>query len=274
MGVCVEEPIVLDHWQSGAAQGVHIRHLIIAQAGAEASVVESFNGAVDTCYFTNVITEIHLAEQSKLTHYLLQEEGHQAFHIGHLAVQQAHSSEFNSHLLGIGGRLVRRDLVIDLDHEYAKCSMNGIYIPADNQHQDYHTKVSHKVPNCRSKQDYKGVLKGHSRAVFNGKVLVERDAQHTEAHQQNKNLLLSANAEIDTKPQLEIFADDVVCSHGATVGQLDDNALFYLQSRGLEVEEAQRYLIHAFVIDNLRQVPNKLLADWMTGLINQQLGEL
>jgi Fe-S cluster assembly protein SufD len=132
--------------------------------------------------------------------------------------------------------------------------------------------VHHLVPDCSSEQDYKGILTGRSRAVFNGKVIVAPEAQHTDAKQQNKNLLLSANAEINTKPQLEIFADDVLCSHGATVGQLDEEALFYLATRGIGRLEASNYLIHAFAQDNLRLIPNRELADWMGNLLTQQLG--
>jgi Fe-S cluster assembly protein SufD len=150
--------------------------------------------------------------------------------------------------------------------------MNGIYAPTQGQHVDHHTLVHHLVPHCSSEQDYKGVLKGRSRAVFNGKVVVAKGAQHTQARQQNKNLLLSTDAEIDTKPQLEIFADDVQCTHGATVGQLDEEALFYLASRGLDRLVGAHYLIRAFAADNLKLIPNRALADWMSHLLMQQLG--
>ena len=150
--------------------------------------------------------------------------------------------------------------------------MNGVYAPADGQHIDHHTLVTHAAPNCRSEQDYKGILSGHSRAVFNGRVIVAKDAQHTQAKQQNKNLLLSKSTEIDTKPQLEIFANDVVCTHGATVGQLDEDALFYLATRGIGRVEASRYLVQAFAVENLRLLANVELADWVGTLLNQQLG--
>ena len=159
--------------------------------------------------------------------------------LSHIAIRQAFASQFNSNSLSTGGAIVRSDMTFDLQEEQAECLMNGVYIPGDKQHIDHHTTVRHLVPNCRSNQDYKGVLTGQSRAVFNGKIVVAKDAQHTKAHQQNKNLLLSALAEIDTKPQLEIFADDVVCSHGATVGQLDEEALFYLATRGIGEKEAK-----------------------------------
>ena len=150
--------------------------------------------------------------------------------------------------------------------------MNGIYAPSEGQHIDHHTVVTHEAPRCRSEQDYKGILNGHSRAVCNGRVIVAKDAQHTEAKQQNKNVLLSKHAKIDTKPQLEIFADDVVCTHGATVGQLDEDALFYLATRGIGRAEAMRYLVQAFAVDNLRKLANDELADWLGTLLNQQVG--
>jgi Fe-S cluster assembly protein SufD len=177
-----------------------------------------------------------------------------------------------NHSLSLGGKCVRSDLSLYLQEEKAHCLMNAIYAPTDGQHVDHHTTVYHLVPNCSSEQDYKGILNGRARAVFNGKVIVAKDAQHTDAKQQNKNLLLSANAEIDTKPQLEIFADDVLCSHGATVGQLDEEALFYLATRGIDRVEASHYLIHAFAKDNLQLIPHRKLADLMSQLLTQQLG--
>jgi Fe-S cluster assembly protein SufD len=158
---------------------------------------------------------------------------------------------------------VRSDIAISLDEPLAQCLMNGIYQPSDQQHMDHHTVVRHVAPDCSSEQDYKGILNGHARAVFNGRVVVVKNAQHTEAKQQNKNLLLSANTEVNTKPQLEIFADDVVCTHGATVGQLDEDALFYLATRGINREEASRYLVQAFTAENLRMLGHKELAEWI-----------
>lgn len=271
-GVCIEEPIALIHAQDQINQAVHLRHLIIAEAESRATVIEEYRGKEDSCYFTNTVTEIVVGSGAQLTHYKIQRESKAAYHIGHLSVKQAVHSQFASHSLSLGGKLVRSDLSMYLQEEHAHCVMNGIYAPAEGQHVDHHTTVHHLVPNCSSEQDYKGILTGRSRAVFNGKVIVAKDAQHTDAKQQNKNLLLSANAEIDTKPQLEIFADDVLCSHGATVGQLDEDALFYLATRGIGRLEASHYLIHAFAQDNLRLIPHRELADWMGNLLTQQLG--
>lgn len=271
-GVCIEEPITLVHVQDQSHQAVYLRHLIVAEAESQATVIEEYRGDIDCCYLTNTITEVFVSAGAHLTHCKIQNESKAAYHLGHLSVKQSARSQFFSHSLSLGGRLVRSDISMYLQEEHAHCLMNGIYAPAEGQHVDHHTTVHHLVPNCSSDQDYKGILTGRSRAVFNGKVIVAKDAQHTDAKQQNKNLLLSANAEIDTKPQLEIFADDVLCSHGATVGQLDEEALFYLATRGIGRVEASHYLIHAFAQDNLRLIPNRKLADWMGNLLTQQLG--
>lgn len=271
-GVCVDEPIALTHVQDQANQAVHLRHLIIAEADSQASIIEDYQGVEGTCYLTNVVTEVFLGAHAKLTHYKLQRESKMAYHLGHVSVKQGASSDFANHSLSLGGKCVRSDLSLYLQEEKAHCLMNGIYAPAEGQHVDHHTTVHHLVPNCTSEQDYKGILTGRSRAVFNGKVIVAKDAQHTNAKQQNKNLVLTANAEVDTKPQLEIFADDVQCSHGATVGQLDEEALFYLATRGIGRVEASHYLIHAFAQDNLRLIPQAKLAEVMGHLLIQQLG--
>jgi Fe-S cluster assembly protein SufD len=270
--LCIEQPILLSHVQDKPMHAVHLRHLIIAEAGSQATIIEDYRGAQDCTYFTNTVSEIFVGAHARLTHYKIQRESKTAYHLGHLAIQQATHSEFASHSLNLGAAVARSDLTINLQEEQAHCLMNGIYAPTEGQHVDHHTTVHHLVPNCSSEQDYKGILKGKARGVFNGKVIVAKDAQHTAAKQQNKNLLLSTHAEINTKPQLEIFADDVVCSHGATVGQLDEEALFYLATRGIDRLEAVQYLIHAFAEDNLRLIPNRELADWMSALLIKQLG--
>lgn len=271
-GVRLNEPLWLTHWQDQAQQATYVRHLVIAEEGSSATLIEDYQGDASTEYVTNTITEVYTAANATLTHYKIQRESKLANHIGHLAVNQAANSQFDSHLLSVGGKWVRSDIMFTLQEPHARCFMNGIYAPADGQHMDHHTLVTHAVPDCSSAQDYKGILTGHSRAVFNGKVFVAKDAQHTEAKQQNKNLLLSVDAEIDTKPQLDIFADDVICTHGATVGQLDEEALFYLATRGIDRAQASRYLIQAFAIDNMRAMTDVNLATWLGELLNQQIG--
>ncbi len=270
--VCMDKPLWLSHWQDKADQAVNLRHIVAAEPGSRVTLIEDYAGLDATCYFTNTITEIHLAPQSTVTHYKIQRESKLAYHTGHLAVQQAAQSQFESHSISIGSQWMRSDITINLDEPNARCLMNGIYVPGEGQHMDHHTLVHHAAPDCQSAQDYKGILKGKSRAVFNGQVLVAEGAQHTEAKQQNKNLLLSSNAEIDTKPQLGIFANDVICTHGATVGQLDEDALFYLATRGIAREEACRYLMSAFMNENMRLLANEKLATWVGILLSEQLG--
>ncbi len=271
-GVAMTTLLLLTHYQDNENQATYIRHLVVAEEGSSLSLIEDYQGEENTTYFTNTITEVSLAPRATLTHYKFQREGKLAYHVGHMAVKQAAGSQFASHSFSVGGKLVRSDITIGLAEPLAQCFMNGVYAPAEGQHIDHHTVVTHDAPNCRSEQDYKGILSGHSRAVFNGRVIVAKDAQHTEAKQQNKNLLLSKNSEIDTKPQLEIFADDVVCTHGATVGQLDEDALFYLATRGIGQADATRYLVQAFAVENLRSVANDELRNWIGTLINQQVG--
>ncbi|MFT4060256.1 MAG: Fe-S cluster assembly protein SufD [Legionella sp.] len=271
-GVCINEPIALSHVQDQQNQAVYLRHIIIAEAESQVTVVEDYQGTEDTCYLTNTVTEVFLGAKAQLIHCKIQRESKAAYHLGHVSVKQSAYSEFVHHSLSLGGKCVRSDLSLYLQEEKARCLMNGIYALIAGQHVDHHTTVHHLVPNCSSEQDYKGILAGRSRAVFNGKVFVAKDAQHTDAKQQNKNLMLSAHAEVDTKPQLEIYADDVICSHGATVGQLDEEALFYLATRGIDRVEASHYLIEAFARDNLRLISHSKLAEYMSRLLTKQLG--
>jgi len=270
--VCLEKPLHLSHWQDKEEQAVNLRHLIVMEADAQLTIIEDYAGLDSTCYFTNTITEVVLAPKARLTHYKIQSESKQAYHFGHIAVQQAMKSEFNSHSISLGGKWVRSDISIELMEPGAECLMNGLYLPNEGQHVDHHTLVQHFATDCQSAQNYKGILNGKSRAVFNGRVLVAEGAQHTKATQQNKNLLLSAHAEIDTKPQLEISADDVICTHGATVGQLDGEALFYLATRGICREEGSHYLINAFINENIKLFANEKIAIWISNLLNEQLG--
>jgi Fe-S cluster assembly protein SufD len=184
-----------------------------------------------------------------VTHYKVQREAASGFHVSTLQVHQHASSRFTSHSVSLGAALSRHDINIDLAGPGAECSLDGLYMASGRQHVDYHTLIEHKVPHCTSREDYKGVLGGRGRGVFNGRVIVHEGAQKTDASQSNKNLLLSADAEIDTKPQLEIYADDVKCAHGATVGQLDERMVFYLRSRGLDHAQARALLTYGFACD-------------------------
>lgn len=271
-GVNLQGTIGVAYYQDANDQAVYSRNLIHVGVGSEITLIEDYQGSKDCNYFTNNITELFAAEKARITHYKIQREAKTAFHFSHLAANQEASSQIESHSLSIGGKLVRSDVSVNLVKRHAKCILNGIYAPNQGQHIDHHTVIHHKVADCQSVHDYKGILSSNSRAVFNGKVVVDKDAQHTQANQYNKNLLLSKNAEIDTKPQLEIFADDVVCTHGATVGQLDETALFYLATRGIDKVEASHFLIQAFAADNLQRIPHKDVGTWMSKLLSQQIG--
>ena len=227
------------------------RNLIVAEAGSQATVIEHYVALADATYLTNAVTEVVAAARARVEHYRVQQESTQAFHVGGLHVHQGRDSAFTSYGADLGGLLVRNDVQATLDAEGAECELNGLYIVDGRRHVDNYTFVDHARPRGTSREFYKGILDGRGRAVFNGRVRVRPDAQRTDARQMNKNLLLSKDAEVDTKPQLEIYADDVKCSHGATVGQLDANALFYLRSRAIDEAAARDLLTYAFAHDVL-----------------------
>jgi Fe-S cluster assembly protein SufD len=270
-GLCVEKPIVLHHKQSQANAVTCFRHLVIAAPNSSCTVIEDYESSIDTPYFTNAVTEITLGASSTVIHGKLQCEGASAFHVSEVAVRQEENSSFESHSVSMGGQWVRSDTHITFSAPGASCVMNGMYAPTARQHMDHHTTVNHAVPGCISTQDYKGILNQRARAVFNGKVLVAKGAHHTEAKQSNKNVLLSSMAEVDTKPELQILADDVVCTHGATVGQLDEEALFYLATRGIDTVLAQHYLIQAFFADNIKNITQPDLKSRVQTLLNQHI---
>jgi Fe-S cluster assembly protein SufD len=232
----------------------HPRNLILAGVNSQATIVESYLGADNNVYFTNVVTEVITAENAVLDHYKLQRESTAAFHIGTLQVYMGRSSNFTNHSISIGGGLVRNDVNAVLDAEGSECTLNGLYLGSDWQLIDNHTRIDHAKPHCASHELYKGILDGKAHGVFNGKIYVHQDAQKTDAKQTNKTLLLSPDAVIDSKPQLEIFADDVKCTHGATIGQLTDEAIFYLRSRGLGRDDARRLLTFAFANDIIGRI--------------------
>ncbi len=232
----------------------HYRNLIVAGENAQATVVEHYAGTEGAAYLTNAVTTIAAQANSNIEHYKLQQESAKAFHIAGIHATQARDSRFTSHSIALGGAIARNDITTRLAAEGAECTLNGFYMVGGRQLVDHHTRIDHAMPRGTSREFYRGVLDGAARGVFNGKVVVHPDAQHTDAEQSNHNLLLSKTAEVDTKPQLEIFADDVKCAHGATVGQLDDNMLFYLRSRGIEPEVAKALLIYAFAHDIIGRI--------------------
>ena len=225
------------------------RIVIAAGARSRIAVVEQFVGLDDTVYLDNVVTEIEVAEGASVEHHKVQRASAGAYHVAALQAKLAADASFRSWAVSLGARLSRHDIDVTLDHEHARCSLDGLYVANGRQHVDFHTNVEHVAPRCESHEYYKGIAGGRGRGVFNGRVHVHPDAQKTEAHQTNRNLLLSRNAEIDTKPQLEIHADDVKCSHGATIGQLDEQMLFYLRARGIPESTARGMLTYGFARD-------------------------
>lgn len=231
------------------------RVLFVGERGSAATVIESYESMTeDSVHFTNAVVEIVLAENARLEHYKVQRESLKAFHIATTTAELGRSSSYNSTTINLGAQLSRHDINVTLDHEGAECWVDGLYITGSGQHADTHSLIDHRQPHCTSHQLYKGILDGKSRAVFNGKVFVREGAQQTDAHQTNRNLLLSNEARVDTKPQLEIFADDVKCAHGATVGQLEDEELFYLASRGLHPDIARNLLTYGFAEEVIEKI--------------------
>jgi Fe-S cluster assembly protein SufD len=232
----------------------HPRVLVVLGRASAATVVESYVALGDGPYLTNAVSELVLGEGASLTHYKVMRESLAAYHVGTTQVYQPRDSVFVSFSVAMGARLARNDLNVLLDAEGADCTLNGLYLVDSDRHVDNHTAIDHARPHGTSRELYKGILDGHSRGVFNGKVVVRPDAQKTDAQQTNRNILLSEDATIDTKPELQIFADDVKCAHGAAVGQLDPQAVFYLRSRGLGPEAARRLLTYGFASDITSQI--------------------
>src|SRR5262249_35960865 len=234
---------------TGEPAVAHPRSLVVAGTSSQLTLVETYAGRDGEVYFTNAVTEVVAGENAVLDHYKVQRESRAAFHVATTQVRQARSSNFSSHFIGLGGGLVRNEVRALLDAEGCECTVNGLYVAGGRQHADNHTVIDHARPHCASHELYKGILDGHAHGVFNGKIFVREDAQKTDAKQTNQTLLLSDDAVINTKPQLEIYADDVKCTHGATVGQLDAESLFYLRARGIGLDEARSLLIFAFAND-------------------------
>ncbi len=241
------------------------RLLIVLGANAQATVVERYLslGAADESYFTNAVTEIALAESALLDHVKLQQESPSAYHIANTQIALAAKTHFTTNYIGFGGGLVRNEVRLRFDGQHAHAVVNGLYAGRGTQHLDNHTVIDHAQPNCQSHQVYKGILDDQAHGVYNGKIFVRQDAQKTDAKQTNKVLLLSDQATINTKPQLEIFADDVKCTHGATVGQLDDAQMYYLQTRGIPKDEAERILTYAFANDLVLRIKLQAIRDQM-----------
>jgi len=247
-GATLDQPIYIVHqWTDGAAQLMsNPRVVVSAGPNSRCVVIEHFVGAGAGECFTNAVCDIELAPGASVEHYRIQQESLRSFHIGHVNARLLQNSRYASHDITLGASLARVNLSTTLEGRGAHVALNGLIAPLGTQHLDAHTTIDHAVPHTTSDENYRGIAGGRGRGVFNGKVIVRPDAQQTDARQSSRNLLLNAGAEIDTKPELEIYANDVKCSHGATTGQLDAAALFYLRSRGLDEATARALLIRAF----------------------------
>ncbi|MCY4451127.1 MAG: Fe-S cluster assembly protein SufD [Immundisolibacterales bacterium] len=254
-GVQCDAPVELVFESVGESDvASHPLVLVLAEADSAATIVEHHLGAGAGTKLANPFTRIAVGERAAVEHHLLLEEDESTWHTGNVEASVAAGGRLGSNAVQLGGRLVRYGIDVSLDGAGATVILNGLYVARGRQHVDFHTRVDHREPGGTSEQVYKGLLDGHGRGVFNGRVLVHLDAQHSDASQSNHNLLLSPDAEIDTKPQLEIFADDVKCSHGATVGQLDERAVHYLRSRGLGEDTARALLTFGFADDVLARM--------------------
>jgi len=264
-GVTVDQPIELRFAPKAAdattAPPVHYRrNLVVLAEGSRATLAEQFTGP-EQAHFTNAVTEIVLGAGAALDHYKVQREESGAFHFHALQVRQERGTNFASHSITLGGRWTRNDVNAVLGDEGCECTLNGLYMVGGDRLVDNHTRIDHARPRCASHELYKGILDGSAHGVFNGKIFVHKDAQKTDAKQTNKTLLLSDDAVIDTKPQLEIYADDVKCTHGASIGQLDEEGLYYLRSRGIDAASARRLLTFAFANDIIERVKIEALRD-------------
>lgn len=265
----LSQPVHLLFLNSEEASFSSLRNLIVLEENSQATILESYCG--NSSHFTNSVTELVLDKNASCEHYTLLKEDNRAFHINTLQVLQQRQSRLTAYSLALAGGLTRSDVNVTLADEYAECHLNGLYLANGKQHVDHHTLIDHAKPHGTSRENYKGVLADRARAVFNGKVIVRPGAQKTDAEQSNKNLLLSNDAEVDTKPQLEIFNDDVRCTHGAAVGQLSEDALFYLRSRGIDESAARNLLVYAFVREIVERIPLEPLRQQLESYISGKL---
>jgi len=274
-GVRLEAPIHIVYVTrcNGESLVSYPRTLVVAEEDTRASIVESYVGLDSEIYFTNAVTEIVAGDRSEIDHCRLEREGDGAFHMGAVHARLRGASRFKTDVVSLGGSLVRNDIHAVLDDEGIACALHGLYLANRHQHIDNHTLIEHRKPRCHSRELFKGILDGRAQAVFDGKIHVHPDAQKTDAKQTNRCVLLSDDAKVNTNPQLEIYADDVKCTHGATVGQIDRDAVFYMQSRGIPEKEARHILVFAFaneVLEAIRIDPvrERLRAD-LTGWLSR-----
>ncbi|MDD5214896.1 MAG: Fe-S cluster assembly protein SufD [Methylococcales bacterium] len=261
----LEKPLQIIHIATQEAI-LPTRHVVILDANAKAELIEMFVSPEKKAYLTNSVSEIFVGENADLTLYKVQQEGENAYHFGGTYVQQADNARFTHHNFALGSLLARSDIVSDLATA-AECELNGLYLGSQNQHLDNLTRINHLQPHGISREFYKGILNDQAKGVFQGRIVVAENAQKIDSQMNNRNLLLSNEAEIDTKPQLEIYADDVKCAHGVTVGQLDEKSIFYLQSRGIDEETAKHILTFAFANEMVDRVTFEPLKAQLSALL-------
>lgn len=272
----LERPIHLLFIATGGDEPTvhHLRTLVLLGRNSQATVIESHVSLKGRGSFTNAVTELVLGPNAVLDHYKIQHDNSTGYHVATVQAQQDRQSVFSSRTIDLGGALTRTDTNAVLAGEGSACTLDGLYLASGQQHVDNHTRVDHTTPSCTSRELYKGVIGGQARGVFNGKIFVHKNATKTDATQTNRNLLLSPEARVDSKPQLEIFNNDVRCSHGSTTGQLDSEALFYLQARGIDRQAARRLLTQAFAYEIVNRIPTEPIRNQLETLLTATLGTL
>jgi len=272
-GTIVEDPIYLLFISTASEVPLitHPRNLIVAEKESQATIIEDYVSVGESTAFCNTITELVVGDNAVISHYMIEREHQQASNVSTLRIQQERSANVASHSVLLGGGLVRNNVHPVLAGEGGECLINGLFIGNDHQHLDNYMLVEHASPHCGSRQFYNGILDDHAHGVFHGRIIVHKDAQKTDAKQTNRNLLLSDDAQIDTKPQLEIHADDVKCTHGATIGQIEETALFYLRSRGIDELSARKLLLFAFASECLDRMKPGPAREHVEGLIQRRL---
>jgi Fe-S cluster assembly protein SufD len=269
----IDKPIHLLHIATNeVAALLQARHLVVVERQASATILETFDSIGPVKSFTNTVIETVVVDGAKLEHYRLQTESEVGYLMSTVQGHVAANALYNTYTFTLSGAFVRNNLNVEIAGQQAEAHLYGLYLPDGTSVVDNHTLVDHKVPNCMSNELYKGVISGKSTAVFNGKIFVRKDAQKTNAFQSNRNILLSDDAVINTKPQLEIYADDVKCSHGTSTGRINDEALFYLRSRGIGEESARKLLMLAFAEEVVQHVPHEALRHYLNKLIADRLG--
>ncbi len=271
----LEEPVIMRLIGDVREENVgsFVRNLVIVGRNAEVKIAESFRTLGEKSGFVNSVTEIIVGEEARVDYYKVQDDNDESYHIGTTQVYQKEGSYFYAATITLNGGFIRNNLNLILDGEHIESHMYGLYIPGNKQHIDNHTLVDHRKPNCESNELYKGILMGKSTGVFNGKIFVRQDAQKTNAYQNCRNVIVSDSATMNTKPQLEIWADDVKCSHGTTTGKLNDEAIFYMQSRGIPKQEAVKLQLLAFAEDVVSQIKIEGIRTYLEDLIRVKLNE-